>query len=480
MICKTYYGPAGELSDEDPRTCVQREQARVRYRLELGASPDVRATHPYFQRGAPVTQRQLIGRTVTVLAVIVLAGILIWFVRAVTNVLMVLLVSAILSAGLAPIVGWVQRCRIMRLRPSRGVAIFVVYFTVFITVAIALTLIIVPAVGEAKKFVQQGPQLFAGIRHWLVAVRLQRPWLPDLASSLDHLGTQASNVTGLGSGAALVALRVVGGATAAIMVLVITFYMLLEGAAIKRAFLALAPREERPRVDLMLHRIGLHFGGWLRGQLLIALAVAVPVSLALLLIGIPYPFLIGVVAGLGEFIPMVGLMLGAAVATLVALGQPIWQLLAVVIFFVVAMNLESHILIPRLMSRVLGLSPLLTIIALFVGVTLMGVLGGLVALPVAAALQVIVREIVLAVESGSPISPLAPATTELPPSGRSDWFAPAEEGERSGSRNRPGQPIEVFPPKHLDAPQFKAGTKSIFSVDGVPAMIDEDTVVWAA
>lgn len=361
-----------------------------------------------------MTQRQLIGRTVTILGVIVLSGILIWFVRAVTDVLVLLLVSAILSAGLAPIVGWVQRRRILgTLRPSRGVAISVVYLTGFVMAAIALMSIIIPAVGEAKKFAQQSPQLLAGLRHWLVAVRLQRPWLPDLSTGLAHLVTQASNLTGMGPGAALVALRVAGGATAAIMVLVVTFYMLLEGAAIKRAVLALVPREERPRVDLMLHRIGLRFGGWLRGQLLIALAVAVPVSLALLLIGIPYPFLIGVVAGLGEFIPMVGLMLGAAVSILVALGQPAWQLAAVVIFFVVAMNLESHILIPRLMSRVLGLSPLLTIIALFVGVRLMGILGGLVALPVAAALQVIVREVVREATPDSSILPVARATTEL-------------------------------------------------------------------
>jgi predicted PurR-regulated permease PerM len=384
-----------------------------------------------------MTQRQLIGRTVTVLAVIVLAGVLIWFVRAITDVLVLLLLSAILSAGLAPIVNWVQRGRVWRLRPSRGVAIFLVYVTACGAVVMVLTSIIVPALGEAKKFVQEGPQLLAGLRHWLAAVRLERPWLPDLAAGLDQLGTRAAHLPGLGAGAALVALRVVGGATATIMVLVLTFYMLLEGAAIKRAFLVLVPRDERPRIDQLLHRIGLHFGGWLRGQLLIALAVAAPVALALLLIGIPYPFLIGLVAGLGEFIPMVGLMLGAAVAILVALGQPAWQLVAVVIFFAVAMNLESHILIPRLMSRVLGLSPLLTIIALFVGVRLMGILGGLVALPVAAALQVIVREIVREV-------------------------------------------VDVSPPKHSDAPQPGAGIKSIFSVDGEPAVLDEETVVWAA
>ena len=398
-----------------------------------------------------VTQRQLIGRTVTILGVIVLSGILVWFVRAVTDVLVLLLVSAILSAGLAPIVGWVQRRRILgTLRPSRGVAIFVVYLTGFVTAAIALTLIIIPAVGEAKKFAQQSPQLLAGLRQWLVAVRLQRPWLPDLSTSLAHLVTQASNLTGMGPGAALVALRVAGGATAAIMVLVVTFYMLLEGAAIKRAVLALVPREERPRVDLMLHRIGLRFGGWLRGQLLIALAVAVPVSLALLLIGIPYPFLIGVVAGLGEFIPMVGLMLGAAVAILVALGQPAWQLAAVVIFFVVAMNLESHILIPRLMSRVLGLSPLLTIIALFVGVRLMGILGGLVALPVAAALHVIVREVVREANPDSSISPVASVTTELRLS------------------NEPGLAKAGRPGLHRDG-----GC-------GAPVILDEDTIVWTA
>ncbi len=104
------------------------------------------------------------------------------------------------------------------------------------------------------------------------------------------------------------------------------------------------------------------------------------------------------------------------------------------------------------------------------------------ALPVAAALQVIVREIVREVETDSSIFPLTPAPTELPPSDTVDRLAPVEGGGdgRSSSRNQPGQTIAVFPPKHLDAPQLKAGIRSIFSVDGVPAMIDEDTVVWAA
>jgi predicted PurR-regulated permease PerM len=94
-------------------------------------------------------------------------------------------------------------------------------------------------------------------------------------------------------------------------------------------------------------------------------------------------------------------MLGGAVAILVALPQPPWRLVAVVIFFVIAMNIESHILIPRIMAQVLGLSPLLTIVALLVGVKLMGILGGLLALPVAASLQEIFRETIREIGPGS-------------------------------------------------------------------------------
>src|SRR5579872_532286 len=358
--------------------------------------------------GSVLTQRQLIGGTVTVVAVILLAGVMIWFVREIAEILVLLLVSAVLATACAPLVGFVERWRIVgRFRLPRGAAIGALYLAIFIVVVLISAMVIAPAVGETRRFVQQAPSLLTEGRQWLAGVRVQRPWVPDLASDLDHLSAQGSNAAMLGSGAAVLALRLAGGLVAAITVLVVTFYMLLEGASIKSAFLTVFPQEERPRVSLLLHRIGMKFGGWLRGQLLLAVSVAVPVSLVLLAIGIPYPFLIGVIAGVGELIPLVGLTLAAVIAVLVTLGQPAWQLLAVVIFFVVAMNLESHILIPRLMARALGLSPLLTIVALLIGVKLLGLLGGLLALPVAAAVQVMAREVVQ--EINSPVRPLVSA-----------------------------------------------------------------------
>jgi predicted PurR-regulated permease PerM len=350
----------------------------------------------------PMTQRELVGRTATVLALVILAWGLVWFIRQITDILILLLVSAIFAAGFAPLVGVVEAWRLPRgIRVSRGAAIFILYLGIFAVVILILSMVIFPAVREAAGFAQQLPQLLALVKQWLVDQRAHWPWLPDLAGMLDGLPSQITRLAQLGPEAAGVAFRFLSGVGAVITVLVFTFYMLLQGAAIKHACLALFPPKERPRVTLVLERIGRKFGGWLRGQLLLSFAVAVPVAVVLRIIGMPYPLVLGMIAGIGELIPMVGPTLGAAVAILVALSQTSWQLVAVVIFYVILLNVEPHILVPRIMSHAIGLSPLLTLVALLTGIKLIGILGGLLSIPVAAALQVIVGELVREIEPGA-------------------------------------------------------------------------------
>jgi predicted PurR-regulated permease PerM len=342
-----------------------------------------------------VTQRQFVGRTVTVLALVALAWLLVWVVRQITEVLVLLLVSGILAAGLAPVVGLVERWRVPGgLRFARGTAIAVLYLAILIVVLLILSMIFIPAVNESSKFIQQLPQLLAKIRLWLLDLQGRFTWLPDLAGALSNLPSLATQLSRYGPEAASVAFRFLGGFTAFITVLVFTFYMLLQGAEMKAAFIILFPPAERARVTLVLDRIGAKFGGWLRAQLLLSFSVAIPVAIGLSLLRMPYPLLLAIVAGIGELIPMVGPTLGAAVAILVALSQQPWQLVGVIVFYVIVLNVEPHILVPRIMSRVVGMSPILTLVALLTGIKLLGILGGLLAVPVAAALQVIVREVV--------------------------------------------------------------------------------------
>jgi len=262
------------------------------------------------------------------------------------------------------------------LRFSHGVAIFGLYLAIFAAIALILSLIIVPALGEAGNFAQGFPQALARIRMWLLDLRLHKPWLPDLARMLDRVAFQASRATRLDAEPLGVASQVAGWIGSAVSVLVLTFYMLLEGGAIKRGVLSLFPLQERPRVSLVLRQIGTNFGAWLRGQLLLSFLVAAPVAFGLLLMGMPYPFLLGMIAGAGELIPVVGPTIGAAAVIVVALAQPVWRLGAVVIFYLIVLNVEPSILVPRIMAQAIGLSPLLTLTALLIGVKLMGPLRG--------------------------------------------------------------------------------------------------------
>jgi predicted PurR-regulated permease PerM len=358
-----------------------------------------------------MTQRELVGRTVTVIVLVGLAWLVAWFVHAVADVLILLLMSAILASGFAPLVGLVERWRLpVGLRFSRGVAIFVLYLAFFTVVVGILAAIIVPAVREAAMVLTQGPRLFAQLRLQLQDLHQHYHWVPDLAGMLAQLPAELNQLAQFGPQAAGIAFQFVSGIAGLVSVLVMTYYMLLESDQIKRGFLALFPPEERSRIDLILKHVAAKFGGWLRGQFLLSFAVAAPVALGNWTLGMPFPALLGIIAGIGELIPMVGPTISAAVAILIALTQPVWRLIAVAALYLVILNVEPNILVPRLMAHVVGLSPLLTIIALLVGLKLLGILGGILAIPVAAALQVIVGEVVREIRPESPIEVPPPET----------------------------------------------------------------------
>jgi predicted PurR-regulated permease PerM len=362
------------------------------------------------------SQRHFIQRTAAVLALIVITGLLVWFAWAVAGVLVLVMISAILAAGFAPIVGLVERCHIPGgVRLSRGVAIFVLYLGIFGVIALLLSVIVLPAAEEAKSFAERVPLSLAHLRHEIVLFDQRNPWIPDLARIFDQMSSRAVQVGRDASDGTGMAFGFINGMTAIVTVLVLTYYMLLEGTRIKQTFLLLFPVTWRPRVDLTLNRIEEKFGGWLRGQLLLSFLVALPVAVGLFLIGIPFPVLLGIIAGLGELIPVVGPTIGAATAIFVALPQPVWQLIAVIAFYVILLNVEPHILVPRIMARVVGLSPLLTIIALLMGIRLGGILGGVLSVPTAAGLQVILNEVMREIGGASALTVVGVREEETAP-----------------------------------------------------------------
>ncbi len=312
------------------------------------------------------------------------------------EILVIVLLAAILATGLSPVVDrltrreWTRRRR----RLSRPLSIALVYIGLLVAFGALASLLITPMVVETREIVQRAPELYRQLQEMLTGLQQRYTWLPDLTSILNRLPQEAGQLGQYLGAATGVAFRVFGGVVSAVSVLILSIYMLLEGPTIKEGFLRLFPRAHQRRVETVLQSVGQKFGGWLRGQLFLGFVIGIAAGLGTWILGLPYPFLLGLAAGITELIPMVGPVLGAIPAVLVALFGPTWRLLAVIVLFTVIQQVENNLLVPRVMKQAVGLSPLLTIVAIMIGAQLMGILGALLAVPIAAALQVIVGEIV--------------------------------------------------------------------------------------
>jgi len=337
----------------------------------------------------------LVFRTaLVVITVLVIAG-LAWLLIQIEEILLAILIAAILAAGVAPIVSRLEKIRWTQrgVRLSRIAAIVLVFLGIIVVLLAVGALLVTPLVIETQQFIANFPQRTAELQAQLVSLHAKYAWLPDLAGYVQRLPQELNNLSRFFAPAAGVAFRFLGGVATVITVLFMAFYMLVEGPAIRSGFAALFPRRERANIEEVLDQIGAKFGGWLRGQLLLGFIIGLAAWLLTSLIGLPYPVLLGIVAGITELVPMVGPTLGAIPAVFLALFQPPVKILFVIAGYAAIQQAESNFVVPRVMRSAVGLSPLLTILALVIGGKLLGIMGALLGVPVAAALQVVVGEI---------------------------------------------------------------------------------------
>ena len=338
----------------------------------------------------------LVVRTaVVVLTALVVIG-LAQLILQITGILIALLIAAILATGVAPLahrlhtVRWGRR----RWRLSRTWAIFAIFLLVFVVLSIMTALVVTPVVIEVQQFLAHLPENLARLEELALQWKARYTWLPDFSDLLRRLPSELNRLSRYFGPAAGVAARVFGGLAMVVTVFFLAFYMLLEGPKVKAGFLALFPRSQRDSIADVVEQIGAKFGGWIRGQLLLGIIIGGAAGIGMAAIGMPFALLLGIVAGLTELIPMVGPILGAIPAVFLALFQPMWKLLFVIGWYAFIQQAEANFVVPRVMRASVGLSPLLTIIALILGAKLLGAAGALLAVPIAAALQVIAGELV--------------------------------------------------------------------------------------
>jgi predicted PurR-regulated permease PerM len=187
--------------------------------------------------------------------------------------------------------------------------------------------------------------------------------------------------------------NVAGGIFGIFTILILTFYMLVDSWTLREQALLLFPRRHRDRVDAASRVAVVKVSAWLGGQLVLAGVIGTTSAIGLWAIGIPFFYVLALLSAVGEMIPVVGPIIAAVPAIAVASTVSLQKVLLVIVFFFLQQQLENHILVPKIMSRQVGVSAVTVIIALLIGGSLLGIVGALLAVPTAAILTVVAAEL---------------------------------------------------------------------------------------
>ena len=320
-----------------------------------------------------------------------LVAVVLWAAYLVRQVLLLVYVSGLLAIGFSPIVRIIERQKVLPIgarRFPRWLAILILYLAILGTIALVLFLIFPPLVEQAQGLWERRNEMFERGQQFLIS----KGWLKE------HITMQQAVERAPGAGGGTVGTvargiaNVAGGIFGVVTILILTFYILVDSSNLRESSLKLFPVRHRARVDAMAREVTLKVSAWLGGQLLLAGVIGTTSAIGLWAMGIPFFYVLALLSAFGEMIPMVGPILAAIPAIAVAGTVSLKKMLLVSIFFIVQQQLENHILVPKIMSRQVGVSAVTVIVSLLIGGKLLGVVGALLAVPTAAILLVIAGE----------------------------------------------------------------------------------------
>jgi predicted PurR-regulated permease PerM len=296
--------------------------------------------------------------------------------------------------GLAPIVKMIERQKLMPIgkrRLTRVAAILVIYLSVLAVVAGVVAMALPPLIDQGRQLWQDAP----GKIDQLQATLVSWGFVPQTATLKDLLQQTPTPSADVVTTILAAIWGIAGGLFGFVSILLLTFSLLVESKEIFSVFIRLFRPRLRPRVAEVSERVTNKVSAWVAGQLILGVIIGATSAIGLALLGVPYFFVLAVVAGIGEMIPMVGPLLSAIPAVLVALTVSPGLALATAVFFAAQQAVENNFLVQRVMGTQVGLSAVTVIISLAIGSELLGLVGALLAVPTAAIIQVLFEELVL-------------------------------------------------------------------------------------
>lgn len=301
-----------------------------------------------------------------------------WFLYVIRDIIWLFLIAIIITAALNPMIKAVQAF----LRSPRALAVSLAYLIFFVLLGILISFI-VPTISQ--QFNQIGTELPTLLAKFLPQhlSPTEDPTMSNVSQQfIGLLGNPFSTTVGL-----------LSGLISIFAVISMSFYMSLQEDGLKNALLLIVPSQHQKYIATLIDRIQENFGRWMAGQLVTMIFVGALYYIALRLLGVPYASVLAIIGGLLEIVPYFGpIMAGVPAVTFGFLQDPMVGFLVLVAYWAINM-IENYFLVPKIMNKAIGLHPVLVILALLIGGQIAGIMGVFLAVPLAGALGLFLRDV---------------------------------------------------------------------------------------
>ncbi len=312
--------------------------------------------------------------------------ILVIFLYLVRDLLLIIFVAIVIASGLDPLIDFFQKRRI-----PRTISLLVVYIFLVAIVALIIYVLVPPIIDQMQQLIIILPQYFEIVSNYLGEnFNIFEQGIgnaEELTKTLTgKVGDLATNIYATLSG-------FLGGIFTLIIIFVLSFYFTVEENNFKKFIRSITPTKHRPYIEDLVKRIQGQIGLWLRGQLTLGLIVGVFIFIGLTVLNVKYALILALLAAIFEIVPYIGPIMAAIPAVFLAFNQSPVAGLSVIVLYLVVQQLENHIIVPKVMGKTVGLNPLIVILVILVGSKIAGIMGAIIAVPIATALQVFLKDI---------------------------------------------------------------------------------------
>ena len=332
---------------------------------------------------APTLQRvDIPAKTVIkILAIIVIAAILLWFVGQIRHILLELFLAGLIATALAPAVAALERRRL-----PHGIAVLIVVLALCAVVALVLWLIIPPLISQTIKLVDNFPDYSSRFQRWLGREN------PELLKRLRDAGDETkANPGPLVNGVLDVGTGAAQWLASTVITLIMAIYLLIDGGRIVTWAIGYLPPRQRIQARMAIPEMKRVISGYILGQGTLCLLFGIFTFIVLFAADVPQALLLAVVAAVADAVPNVGIIIATIPAVLVALSVSIPTAIVVFALYMGYQAFENYLLSPRVFGKTLQVNPLAILVGILIGGTILGILGVLLALPVTAAIPVLER-----------------------------------------------------------------------------------------